>query len=419
MEDAQGALSAQLSKFHLEYGRRAARPSVFWVNKPGESDQTRWISRPANDQRWSYLSFPGEIRNRIMEFALCPGDIYLPAKKYCEAGKAGWTSLCEMELRPTLFKSPLSADISVALNYLPPRARPLGRKNRARGTILDPRWLPQHRFKPPKPIENSQVSQDTERLWYHGKLKPSWQLLATCKQAYYEGDSFLYGLNVFHLATGDLRNSLVHLRKFREPTFGQLRKLCLDISLADLDLDVKNYTKMDFEIRRYRCPSMSVSGRHTLARHVLYTLRNLWASKLAYIRGIRSLDQVTINFNLPSPPLHRKIWIPRGCVCDTWVLRGNEISKTLRAIQPKEESFPLSAQGRIRHSRDSFYSGWDPEAKHWFIQTLRRAEKLFRDNVPEDGLRTFNPWLRGMAGDSYVGPDTVVRTRGANSFHRF
>lgn len=417
MDDDNRSLPRQLSKFHLEYGRRAARPSIFLVKQPGESYQARWISRPANEHRWGYLSLPGEIRNRIMEFALCPGDIYFLAKIYCGAGRATWVSLCEMELRPPRFKSRLSANRTVS--YLPPRSPPRVRTTKTKRPISSPHWIPQHSFKAPKPIEFSRASQDTARSWYSGKLKPSWQLLATCKQAYLEGSSFLYGLNVFHLAAGDLRNSLTHLRKVREPSFGLLKNLCLDISLADLDMDVKNYTNMDFEIRRYWLPSISVSGRHTLARHVLYTLRNLWASKLAYIRAIESLDQVIINFNFPSPQLYRKYLIHLGCLCDTWVIRGNDISKALRAIQPMEESFPRSAQGTIRHTQDSFYDGWDPETKHWFIQALGRAGKLLRENVPEDGLRTFDPWLKGMAGDPYVGKDAVVRTRGDNAFPHF
>ena len=418
MEDAQGALSAQLSRYHLEYGRRAARPSVFSVKKPGENDQTQWISRPANDQRCSYLALPGEIRNKIMEFALYPRDIYLPAKKYCGTGKAEWKSLCEMELR-----RPLSANQSfTSIHLLPielPRDIPQFSMNRARGTTSGRRWLPEHQFKAPKPVEFSQVSNDTERSWYNGKPKPSWQLLTTCKQLYYEGNSFLYGLNVFHLAAGDLRNSLAHLHKVREPSFMLLRKVCLDISLADLDLDVKNYTNIDFALRVHWRPSISISRRHTLARHALYVLRNLWASKLAYIRGIQSLDQVIINFNLPSPPLHRRFFNLRGWLCDTWIIKGTEISKALRAIQPMEESFPVSAHGRIRHSRDSFYNGWDPETKHWFISALRRADKSLQENVPADGLRTFEPWLKGMAGVPYDGHDIVVQTRGGHGFHNF
>lgn len=350
MEDAQGALSAQLSKYHLEHGRRAARPSIFSVKKPGESDQTQWTSRPANEQRWSYLSLPGEIRNRIVDFVLCPGDIYLPAMKYVGANKAGRTSLDEMELRP-----PLSTTTAFTINHLLPRETPPVRITRAGRSTSSRYWLTRHQFQPPIAVEISQVSKDTERCWYNGKPKPSWQLLATCKQVYYEGNSFFYGHNVFHLATGDLRYSLVHLRRVREPSFLLLRKVCLDISLADLDRDVKDYTNLDFEIRKYWRPSTTTPGRHTLARHALYVLRNLWASKLAYIRGIQSLDQLTINFTLPSPPRHRKFYNLRSCLCDTWIIEGTEISKALRAIQPMEEFFPLSAHRRIRHSRDSFY----------------------------------------------------------------
>lgn len=418
MENAQGALSTQLLKFHLEYGRREARPSIFSNKHPSESDRTQWISPPADDQRCIYLSLPGEIRNRIMELTLCPGDVYLRAKKYCGAGKAAWTSPCkmgsflhDMELRPLLSAKTLT------VNHLPSRDLPLTLPKRARDNRLRPYWLPDPRFKPPKPVGLSQISKNTEYSWYNGKSKPSWQLLATCKQVYYEGNSFLYGLNVFHLATGDLRNSLVHFRRVRESSFTLLRKVCLDMSLADLDLDVKNYTNMDFEIRRFNCPTLSTRRRHTLARHTLYILRNLWASKLAYIRGFQSLDQLIINFSLPSPPPYRKFYHLQGWLCDTWIIRGPEISKALRAIQPREESFPLSAHGRIRHSLDSFYDGWDPETEHWFIQALRRAEHLLRENVPEDGLRTFEPWLLGMASNPYDGQDVVVRTRGGPGFH--
>lgn len=410
MEDAEGALSAQLSKYHLEYGRRAARPSVFSVKKPGARDQTQWISRPAKEHRWSYLSLPGEIRNRIVKFILCPGDIYLPPMKDGGAKRADWTLLNTMELHP-----PLSATKAVTTNHLLPRQLPPARIDIARWTASDTHWLIRCQFQLPKAVEISQVSKDTERCWYNGKPKPSWQLLATCKQVYDEGSSLLYGLNVFHLATGDLSNSRVPLRRVREPSCMLLRKVCLDISLADLDQDVKDYTNMDYEIRRFGRPSINTLGRHTLARHALYVLRNLWASKLAYIRGIQSLDQLIINFNLPLAPRHRKLSSLQGCLCDTWIIKGTEISKALRAVEPMEEFCPLNAHGRIRHGRGSFCKGWDPEMKRWFVGALRTAEKLLRDNVPQDGLRTFHPWLEGMAGGPYDGADVVVQERGANN----
>jgi len=383
MEDEIDALSTQLSQFRLGFGTRANRPSIFTVKQPERLLKSSWKSKPADEHKLSYLSLPGEIRNQIMRYALVPGAIHLPAPTLYRAGQSGEGPLSELKLRPP---KPSAPPLPVSNN----------RKRRRSSASNSPQPDPDLRghFYPPKPIKPTLDSLKIASSWYNGRRKPFWPLLATCKQTYSEGCWFLYGCNSLHLASGDLRNSLSHLRKVSRSNIGLTRQIFLHLSLADLDSDVLSYTKYEYALCRFLAPT--AWRRHSQRRHIVQTLRNIWASKMAYIRGFQNLDYLAICLNFPDLAENRKAGLPQGTICDTIIIRGCDVAKSLLNIAPRNTLPLLDDQGRIDYSDDGYYSDWNSEMKYWFGMALRRCEVLLKGNLAEGDLDTLDPWTQGL-----------------------
>ena len=348
LDDEMPSLSMQLSDLHREFGPRAARPSIFHAKQSIQQSPLPWVSRPANEHRVGYLSLPGEIRNPIMMLALVPGDIYLPPTRYSSNSQSTpWPQLTSDE------------DYEAA----------------------------------------SEQSQIIVQSWFNRKPQPSWTLLATCKQIYFEGRSLPYSLNVFHLAPGNLLSSLSRFVKMNPLNFGSIRKVCIDLSFADLDL--ATIKLVEVECRDTESPALPPNRkkRH-IRRHITQKLRNIWASKLAHVRDIKHLDEVTLRFNFPDLQHNRRRWERKRLYCDLLVIKGNDMIKALRGIEPKDTLPPVNAHGSMIWSlRDSYYDGWDRQMKAWFQMAAIRSSALLRDNLPEDGVRAFDPWSQGLVGD--------------------
>jgi len=393
MEDEVDALSTQLSQFRLNFGTRATRPSIFTVKQPERLLQTSGKSRPVDEHRLSYLSLPGEIRNQIMRYALVPGAIYLPAPTLYRLGQSGLGPLSELKLRPS---KPSAPPLPVSNN----------RKRRRSSASNSPQPDPDLRghFYPPKPVKPTQDSLNIASSWYNARRKPSWPLLATCKQAYSEGCWFLYSCNCLFLALGDLRNSLSHLAKIPRSNIGLTRHIYMDFSLADLDSDVLSYTKYEYALYRFSAPT--TARRHTQRRQILHTLRNIWASKLAYIRGFRNLTYLAICFNFPDLAKNRRDELSRGTICDMLIVNGHDAA-ALKNIAPRRTLPLLDVQGRLDYSNDGYYSDWNSEMKYWFGMALQRCEVLLEDNLAERDLDTLDPWPQGLVGPFTYGQGLV------------
>ena len=69
-------LAAQLSKASIHSGKRAIPYPILTIKEDARQSPTLWISKKADENKFSYLSLAKEIRDMIMKFALAPGDVF-------------------------------------------------------------------------------------------------------------------------------------------------------------------------------------------------------------------------------------------------------------------------------------------------------------------------------------------------------
>lgn len=446
MEDDVEALLRQLGSLHLGFGSRPARSSIFEVKKVDDVSGLRNAVRPTKAYGGSFFSLPGEIRNRIVEFALVPGDIYLPAAACCKVEGAECT--CERgnyncrimsDLYMTQIQGPLYCSRDRSINgyqlktdpeaHLPsptssqPLTVPITRFMTAsspQATVTSmgsggsaatgfptmqcvPKWPSCREL---KPIESKRQSRKLANLWFQRKAKGCWQLLATCKQAYREGHHFLYGNNIIHLAPGDLRNTLPRINAIEELNarlgsgYGIISHWCVDISLADLDSAVLSYVNVIWDIL-CRFHAIPHSGAQEMLRWtIMWALHNIWASKLAYLRSrcLQYPQQVTIRCNLPyvlcpEPDFHS---------FDELIIKADDTLQAFANLRPVQTLF---ATKRLRRgiSIDYGHGSWktiDKEIALFFQLALMRLEGILKRSLPNVGLRSFDPWTMCLAGDS-------------------
>lgn len=175
-----------------------------------------------------------------------------------------------------------------------------------------------------------------------------------------------------------------------------MRRVYLSLSLADLDSDVLSYIKYKHELYRYS--SMPTPARaHTLRRQILHTLRNIWASKLAYIRGLTDLEYLIISFDFPDVAEDRRAWLSRGIFCNGLMIRGRHVAEALKNIAPIRTLPQLSNGGVIGYDNlDGYYTGWNREIMFWICMALRRCDVLLKRNLAERNLDTLDPWTQGL-----------------------
>jgi len=211
----------------------------------------RWhVSVPRYSYRPSILRLPAEIRNRIMRFALAPGDVYLPAKMSSTIAKA------RRNLRA---KDPIDAVVR-RINF--PHLS--------------------------KVLKAHQASQDR-------RLRYGCQVLATCKQLYCEGHAVFYGLNTFHLAPGPLCTSIEYFDNLQPHHKALIKHVSVDLGIADVtpNLIYELNTRVSGRSLIMPVPSATPPADNTIVSVNLGRMtREIWMDKLFYVltwRGLRNI----------------------------------------------------------------------------------------------------------------------------------
>lgn len=178
-----------------------------------------------------------------------------------------------------------------------------------------------------------------------------------------------------------------------------MKQVCLDISFADLDQDVLNYINQQVHLASGN-PLIRAMDRRSYITSSLWALRNLWASKLAYINTLKHLEKLIIRVTLPEGPFSAgsrpRIRTPK--IYDELIIKGRDFPEALRNLHPNS-TFPFfDRRGLLSPVTDSYYKNMDEEVGIFFAQVLRRfCHKLGRA-VLKAGLHDLDPWLRGLVG---------------------
>ena len=212
------------------------------------------LSNPRKLERPSILQLPPEIRNRIMQFALVPGDIYLPGPSPKIITKA------HRNLRAN---DPIEAIVrKIRYPYLS------------------------------KVLKRRQAQKDP-------KLKYGCQVLATCKQLYCEGHAMFYSLNTFHLAPGPLHNTTVYFDNLQKHHKALIKHVAFGLSVADLNPTIVSGlcaklsgTRFDLATYRQDCRAVFV--------YLLPAVVEIWFSKLSWLLPWENLTEIRMQHHLLS-----------------------------------------------------------------------------------------------------------------------
>ena len=224
------------------------------------STKVKFISRswhfsvPRDRHRPSILLLPPEIRNRIMQFVLVPGDIYLPGRP---------SSIITKARRNLRAKDPIEAVVRrIHFPYL--------------SMVLD----------------EHQARQDIE-------LKYGCQVLATCKQLYCEGHAMFYSLNTFHLAPGPLCISANYFDNLQPHHSALIKHIAVGFGMADVTpiLVSELRAKVSGKSISSSTPRRDVTA---VTRHLREASMKTWSSKLMWLRSWQSLGDVKVQYLIPS-----------------------------------------------------------------------------------------------------------------------
>ena len=212
------------------------------------------LSTPRKLERPSILQLPPEIRNRIMQFALVPGDIYLPGPPPKIIAKA---------------RRNLRANDSIEAIVRKIRYPYLSKVLKRRQAQKDP------------------------------GMKYGCQVLATCKQLYCEGYAMFYSLNTFHLAPGPLHNTTVYFDNLQTHHKALIKHVAFGLSVADLNPTIVSglcarFSGSRFDIANYRqdCRAVFV--------YLLPAVAEIWFSKLHWLLGWETLAEIRMQHHLLS-----------------------------------------------------------------------------------------------------------------------
>lgn len=215
------------------------------------------ISVPRHGHRPSILRLPPEIRNRIMQLVLAPGDIYLPAKT---------SSLISKAHRTLRAKDPIEAIVKrIHYPYLS------------------------------RVLKTHQALQD-------GRLKYGCQVLASCKQLYCEGHAVFYSLNTFHLAPGPLSTSIEYFDNLQPHHKALIKHVSVDLGIADMTRDLLSDLRAKVSGRALTMPLQTTifpQDSTTIMIHLACMAKPLWYSKLLYLLMWRGLMNVKVQHHNP------------------------------------------------------------------------------------------------------------------------
>ena len=188
-----------------------------------------------------YTSLPAEIRNRIMEHALVPGDVYP----------------CFRDPKKPSSTKPSRSLLSTVLKH-------------------------------PRALFNVRVGGNEHHV--ATKKQPGFQLLVTCKSAYRDGHFMFYSMNTFHLPAGSASDAQHWLDGLKMHHRSMIKSACMTLSLADLTPD--NLAEMD-EKWLWDLPFKSRQDEQRMVFEVAYLLCwRYWQDKMGFLKRWDSLDQV-------------------------------------------------------------------------------------------------------------------------------
>lgn len=241
----------------------------------------------ARQDSFRYFDLPGEIRNKVMEYVLVPGDVrpspsasvkpaQRPAQRQISTFPSHIAGLLVVCLSPfvlvKVFQYPVQGwnpnfeSFAGALPIL--LSRLLNR------IIVD--------FKDKKAEKENRVRM----------RQPGFQLLATCKQAYQEGHRLFYDDNVFHIPRGPVSNTREWLNKIRLEHKDMIRAVCVTMSLADLTPLAMSYIEKTIIPPRHL--TRTNEEQHFVFKTVVYLELELWMNKLHFLQDWKTPETVCI-----------------------------------------------------------------------------------------------------------------------------
>lgn len=250
-----------------------------------------------------YLSLPPEIRNKIMEYALMPGNVHprLPI--------------------PSPLKDPIQTPSQPMRSFFWALL------------ALFFAFMGKTLFveKSDKPTFRANLT-PMKALPGRPRSLPGFQLLATCKQTCEEGKELYYEKNVFHLPSGPIGNTTRWLDTLQPKHRSMIKSVCIHLSLADLSPRTMDDVDRESIVAPYSIPALrDLRAVKDIVRHLAV---EIWKPKVEYLMKWRTLDRIVLEtgFRRFEYKVNKQPWSSNRGVEVVYLLMRKDVEEELREM---------------------------------------------------------------------------------------